>query len=441
LKILFIVPGYGRKKDGSYIESWTMEPLTIAVLAALTPGGIEKKFYDDRVEKIPLTEDADLVAITAETYTALRAYEISKAYRERGIPVVLGGYHPTLLPREAAKYADAIVCGEAEDIWGELLNDAAEGRLNDVYKSTGRPSLSGIRPDRSIFRGKRYLPLALVETSRGCVHGCSFCSISAFYRQSHNQRPAGEVAEEIASLDRRPVFLVDDNIVANPAFAEELFKALIPLKIRWFSQCSIYGTRDRALVRLMRKSGCQGVLIGFESLDQENLEAMNKGWNTSLHSYRKILALLRDEGILVYGTFIFGYEGDTPGTIENALQFAMDEKLFIAAFNQLQPFPGTPVYEEMDKEDRLLSPAWWLQQDYRFGDVVFTPESMAPAELSEGCLEARRKFFRLSSIMKRAIDFKSNCGSLFRVAMFFRFNSLLGRDVEGRRQLMRVVKS
>ena len=177
--------------------------------------------------------------------------------------------------------------------------------------------------------------------------------------------------------------------------------------------------------------------MGFESLDEENLEAMNKGWNESEENYTRALCQLRQEGILVYGTFVFGYDNDTVETIDRALRFAMKEKLFIAAFNQLQPFPGTPIYQKMEKEQRLLDRAWWLKADYRFGDAVFMPNALSPSELGQGCMDARRKFFRFTSILSRALDFTGNCSSLFRALLFFQYNLLLGWEVEERRLLLR----
>jgi len=215
MKVTFIMPSIGRKNSGEYLKTWQMEPLVIALLSSITPEGVEKVFFDDRIEDINYDDPTDLVAMSVETFTAKRAYQISANYRKRGIPVVMGGFHPTLTPHDAKPHADAIVIGEAEGVWQEILTNAAEGKLKEFYQSAEWIALNGTQPDRSIYKDKCYLPVALVESGRGCKFSCSFCSISAFYRQTYRPRPIPGVVEEIKSMRNKTIFFIDDNIAAD----------------------------------------------------------------------------------------------------------------------------------------------------------------------------------------------------------------------------------
>jgi radical SAM superfamily enzyme YgiQ (UPF0313 family) len=429
LKITFIKPNMCSREDQNYVPSDRMEPLTVAILAGLTPPDVELKFFDDRMEDISYDEPTDLVAISVETFTARRAYQISSEYRRRGVPVVLGGFHPTLLPGEAMEQADSVVAGEAEVSWPQVVEDLRHKRLKKFYGSQGRPPLAGVKANRDIYKGKRYLPVTLTQFSRGCRYSCNFCCVSAFYRHTVNHRPVREVVAEIETMGKGTIFFVDDNIAADTAKAIELFEALVPLKIRWVSQISLSFASDEKLLRLMKKSGCVGVLIGFESLDRASLAQMNKKWNAGYGSYESIVRKVRDHGLIIYGTFVFGYDNDTPDTINEALNFATKQRLFIANFNHLMPYPGTPLYEELMREGRLLYDRWWLDPSYRFGHAVFSPVRMSPGELTRACLRARLEFNCCGSIMKRAVDFRANCKNITNAANYFIYNYISRREI------------
>lgn len=435
MKIIFIMPSVGRKKGKKYLKTWQMEPLPIAQIAGLTPKNITKIFFDDRLEEIDYTETADLVAITVETYTAKRAYEIASQYRARGIKVVLGGFHPTLMPDEALEYADAVVVGEAEGQWQKLLMDFQVGNLKKIYKSEQRPSLINIKADRSIFKGKKYLPIALVETARGCKFACQFCSISAFYKKTYNTRPIAEVIEEIKNLKVKTVFFIDDNIVADTQRSIEFFNALIPLKINWVSQVSINIAQDEGMLELMKKSGCIGVLIGFESLDSLNLKQMNKSWNKQVINYELALDRFRKHNIVIYATFLFGYDNDDIDLMKKTLRFGVKQKFFLAAFNHLVPFPGTAIYDSLKNQGRLLYNKWWLDGDYYFGDIAYQPNKMSPQELAAACVKFRKDFYSLKSIGRRAFKSKSNCHGLLRFSNFLMLNLLFRKEVLQRKGL------
>lgn len=428
MKVTFIIPSVGKKDNERYIKTWQMEPLSIAQLAGLTPDSIEMQFFDDRLEQIKYDEPTDLVAISVETYTARRAYQISTIYRKKGIKVILGGFHPTLIPEEAIEYADSVLIGEAEGLWNKVLQDAEDNKLKKFYKSDVRFSLDGLRPNRDIFNGKKYLPLSLVESARGCSFMCNFCSVSSFYKQAYKCRPISEVVKEIKDLKRENIFLIDDNIGVNRTRTKELFEALTSCNVRWIGQISINLLKDDELVSLMAKSGCICVLIGFESLDSHNLEQMNKSWNNK-SAYEEVVQKLRDKGIVMYATFLFGYDYDNLDSFNRVLEFTLKHKFFLVAFNHLIPFPGTALYEKLYNEGRILHDRWWLDSDYRFGDIPFQPKNFSPQELSELCLNFRKKFYSFPSILRRSIDYKANCKNIHMLSTFFSLNLLLKKEV------------
>ena len=430
------MPSVGRKKDQPYVKSWKMEPLPIAALSALTPErDFQKYFADDRLEEIPYELDVDAVAITTETYTAQRAYQIAAKFRSRNIPVILGGFHATLLPDETSQHADSIMIGEAEGCWQEMLDDLTAGALKPRYQNQTKTSLQNIFPDRSIYAGKKYMDLAMLETSRGCRYDCEFCSISAFFKKQWRERPVEDVITEIKSTGKRNWFFVDDNIGTDFQRLEKLLQALEKLNIRWVGQLSIEATARPALLRLMRKSGCLGVLIGFESINPANLDQMGKSINRTVSDYETAINNLRRNGLVVYGSFVFGYDHDTRETFEETFKFAVRNKLFFAAFSHLVPSPGTPLYARLEKNGRLLHKKWWLNPDYRFGDIAFQPKQLSPKELGRLCLKYRQRFYSPVSIFRRGFDCRANCRSPFMAAMFYIQNIAARRDIHLRQEL------
>ena len=340
MKVTFIVPCVGKRPGARYPRSWQMEPLAIAQLSALTPHEWERRFYDDRIESIPYDESTDLVAINVETYSARRAYQIADCFRRRGISVIMGGFHATMVPDEVAAHADVIVIGEAEGKWPQLLADVKAGRLQPRYASAERPEMTGMQPDWSIYGDKRYVSLALTETGRGCCYGCEFCSISSFFHRSYRARPVEDVVEEVRRRGAKNLFFVDDHIAVDPDRTRSLLEALTPLRIRWVGQVSLAVAQDESLLKLFSRSGCMGVLIGFESMNPASLEQMGKRMNDQCRDYDTIIPRFRKHGLGIYATFMFGYDDDTEDSFRRTLDFAIRHQFFFTAFNHLVPFPA-----------------------------------------------------------------------------------------------------
>ncbi|MHB9133228.1 MAG: B12-binding domain-containing radical SAM protein [Armatimonadota bacterium] len=431
-RLTLIYPCIGRFPGDRYVRSWQMQPLAMAALAGMTPPEWEITFYDDRLEEIDYDTPADLVGISIETFTARRGYQIAAEFRKRQVPVVLGGYHATFCPDEALAHADAVCVGEAEGVWQSILADAAAGTLQRRYDGDGRRLLDGIQPDRRIFAEKPYFSLALVETGRGCPYRCDFCSISAFHQATYRRRPIPEIVEELRQLREKHVFFVDDNMIGDPQNARELFRALKPLGLQWVSQASINVAQDDELLRLMVESGCVGLLIGFESLNSDNLKKMGKRVNQT-ERYHAALARLRSAGVVIYGTFVFGYPHDTPALFAETVRFAREEKLFLAAFNHVVPFPGTPLYAELAESGQLRYPQWWLSEEYRFGQVPFHPQGMSAEEIEQHCHAVRKGFYSGMSILQRSLDLRANCAGMRMMSAFYGLNFLLQREVAQKR--------
>jgi radical SAM superfamily enzyme YgiQ (UPF0313 family) len=424
MKITFLRPNMSAARAAD-----AMQPLAFAVLAAHTPPHVELALYDERIEPVDMEHSTDLVAMTVETYTARRAYHLADHFRQRGIPVVMGGYHPTFLPDEALEHADAVVIGDAEHVWGQVVQDAAQGTLRRVYQQEQQPALEYAAFDRRLFADKRYAALVPVQYGRGCRFACDFCSIHAFYGHTLRQRPIRDVVAEIEALDSRYVLLVDDNIFADPQRAADLFTALIPLNIRWACQVSIDVARDARLLDLMAKSGCISALIGFESLNTDNLRQMKKQWNLRHTDYATAIEQFHARGIMLYATFVFGYDQDTPEAFDVTVDFALRSRFFLANFNPLTPTPGTPLYDRLHAEGRLLYDRWWLDPQFSYGQATFQPRGMTADDLTAGCFRARQQFNRYGAIFQRALNRQANCRTLAQLGIFLAANWVSRREI------------
>lgn len=434
MKLTLIQPSIGKIKEEKYVKSWQMQPLSIAVLAGMTPENVEIEFYDDRFDEILYDKQTDLVAMPIETYTAQRVYNIAREFRRREVPVVMGGIHAALVPEEVIANSDATIIGDAEGIWEKVITDLRYGKLKKVYNPPRMKKgiLPHVVPRRDLFKEKPYISLGMVETGRGCPFTCDFCAIAGSFEGSYRSKSIEDIVSDIESVPGKNLYFVDDNFVSNFRRTKDLCKALIPLNKKWFSHGSINMTNDLELLTLLEKSGCANILIGFESLNPKNLEAMGKSWNIAKRGYSDAIKRLRDHGVTVYATFVFGYDNDTTDDFGRTFDFAIEQKFALAAFNHLVPFPGTPLYHRLKEEKRLFEDKWWLRSGYKFGEVVFQPKNMSAETLAEKCFELRTKFYSYSSTFKRMFDFKANCKGPYQSLIYLAANLVSKKGIAQR---------
>lgn len=398
MRLLLVAPS---RSEALVVAGRTMSmapPMNLGIVASLTPDHWEVEIADENIQTLDYETKADLVGITATTKTASRAYSIAGEFRRRGVPVVLGGIHPSTLPEEGCDHADAVVVGEAEDAWPRLVRDFENGRLDRIYRSSQLAAAETIPvPRRDLFKPKGYLTINTVSTTRGCPYACSFCTVSRVFGQAFRLRPIDAVLQEIDNMHTKTVYFIDDNIVGNPRYAKDLFRALIPKKIRWAGQSSISLARDQELLRLAAASGCMGLFIGFESIDAESLRQVGKKANV-VADYEAAVKRMHQHGLAIFGAFIFGFDEDDESVFERTVQFARRARLEGAQFNTLTPYPGTAVFAQLQKEERILTTDW---SRYNMSDVVFAPKKMSPEMLQQGHDWAWREFYSLPSIVHR----------------------------------------
>ncbi len=382
------------------IKSYWFARLSLTTLAALTPPEIEVAITDENVEEIDFNEDVDLVGLTAMTMHAIRAYEIADRFRARGIPVVMGGLHASSLPQEAKEHVDAVVIGEAEGVWTKLLEDFQQGRLQPFYQSQGFCSLkSQPHPRLNLLKKQHYWTVNCVQATRGCPFSCDFCSVAQFFGDTYRYRPVDEVIEEVKQLPPGYFTFVDDNIMGRPVYAKELFQKLAPLKRVWTSQGSLTMAKDDELLTLAAKSGCYALFVGIESLTQDNLTAMNKSIN-SVARYEDAIKKIRDHGIMIVGSFIFGFDHDDDSVFERTVRFCERNKIDLPIFFVLTPVPGTRLYKKMEEDGRILHKDW---SRYNGSNVVFKPKLISEETLFNGYSWAFQEIYSYSSIAKRIL--------------------------------------
>lgn len=389
-----------RHRGGIFKKSLRYGPLTLTTLAALVPAELRARvvIFDEGVEDIPLDLEADLIGMTVITGTANRAYALSAHFRARGITVVLGGPHVTLLPEEAARHADAVVTGYAEDTWPELLRDFAAGSLQERYDQGSDFRLDRpVFPARHLLDARRYLTLDVFEATRSCTHSCEFCVAPSAWGRRPYQKPVEHVVEDIRRQGAKKLIFVDLNLISDRAYATALFEALIPLKVRWFGLSTLLIAKDRALLNLMARSGCKGLLIGFETISPTNLQKSKKRFNRP-EEYRDAVMLLHRYGISVMGCFVFGLDDDTPQVFQRTAEFVVDASIDLPRFAIATPFPGTPFFARLEREGRILTRNWEL---YDGQHVVFRPARMSAEQLQVGHEQAWRFAYRYRSIARR----------------------------------------
>jgi radical SAM superfamily enzyme YgiQ (UPF0313 family) len=389
-----------RHRGGIFKRSLRYAPLTLTTLASLVPDDLnaEVMLVDEGIEDVDPTLTADVVGMTVITGTAPRAYSLARHFRSRGIPVVLGGPHVTLVPEDAEPHADSVVVGYAEDTWPELLRDLVAGRLRRRYTQRPDLSLAGRPfPRRDLLPARRFLTTNVFEATRGCIHNCEFCVVPSAWGRKPYQKPVAEVAADIRQHGARKLIFVDLNLIADREYAVDLFEALTPLGVEWYGLSTVLIADDRPLLDLAARSGCRGLLIGFESLIGPNLRGVSKVFNRP-KQYAQVVDRLHERGVAVYGCFVFGFDHDTPSVFRETAQFAVDAGIDLPRFAISTPFPGTPLHQRLAREGRILTRDWEL---YDGQHVVFQPAQMTVAELQQGTERAWRLAYSVPSILRR----------------------------------------
>jgi radical SAM superfamily enzyme YgiQ (UPF0313 family) len=406
-KLLIMMPDgrIHKLKLGSLIRSFREAPLTATSLAALVPEelGFDIQVVDESIDKIPLDEHFDLVAISCLTGTVVKAYEYADHFRSRGIPVVLGGVHVTLLPEEAAQHADAIVTGFAEKAWPQLLRDFVKGEMKPHYFQTEQHFHDIPAPRRDLQRKSGYMVPNVVSATRGCKGVCDFCSVSAAHF-GWSTRPIPEVINEVKNLPSNRFVFNDVSMGEDMEYFKELLTAMIPLKKKWGGLVSTKVFRDPEILPLLKKSGCIYLLLGFESIDNSALQSISKGFN-KFEEYKYIIDSMRQNDIVLMACFIFGFDHDDKGIFERTVDFVNEYKVDIPRYAIFTPYPKTEAFSKLEREGRLLHRHW---QHYDTQHVVFQPMQMTPEELDRGFIQAYKTTYTPWAALKRTISTGKN---------------------------------
>jgi len=444
MKILLISPERERKKEETFL--FKLGFLNLPYVAAVTPSDVEVKIVDETCQKINFEEKVDLVGITAQTPVAPRAYQIAEEFKKRGVPVVMGGVHASMLPEEALQHVDAIVVGEAEEVWPDLIEDMRRGKLKRIYQGDEfiNPSRLPL-PRRDLLQERFYFPLKLLETTRGCPHHCDFCGVSKFFGYRYRNRPISEIERELKTLfkkgpvmdptlkkvlslfskdlpyflKRRLLYVIDSNIAGHKRFCFDLVSLLKEFDLLWYGHAPISIAFDQKLLKGFSQSGCIALNIGFESFSPKNLQVMGKGFNHPGH-YGEAVQRIHGQGIGIMGTFIVGLDDDDQGVFQRIIDFCIDHKLDWALAFIMAPYPGTDSFLRLDKEGRIFSKDW---EKYDSLNVVYQPLLMSAEDLEKGMRSVWKEVFSLPSIYKRILK-RPWVHPLFYLVMNWQFHQL-----------------
>ncbi|AWH89992.1 radical SAM protein [Limnobaculum parvum] len=401
-----------RKRGGIFKRSLRYQPLTLTTLAALIPKDlpIDVALIDESITEIPADLTADMIGLTVITGTASRAYFLADQFRAKGMSVVLGGPHVTLLPDEAAEHADTICVGYAEQSWPQLLRDVMTGQLQKRYQQAPDFNLDDPHmpfPERHRFNSEDFLTQAVFEATRACTHNCEFCVAPTAWGRKQYQHPVEWVVNDIRQFvertGKRKLIFVDLNLVSDIGYAKALFTALIPLKIKWFGLSTVLIAHNEELMELMARSGCKGLLLGLETVTTGSLGDAGKKFNSSVN-YRELVAKLHKLGISIQGCFVFGLDHDTVDTFDATVELVIDAGIDLPRFSILTPFPATPLYQRLEQEQRILTKNWEL---YDAQHVVFQPKLLTVKQLEDGHERAWKKIYQYNNIVRRLWNAKN----------------------------------
>jgi radical SAM superfamily enzyme YgiQ (UPF0313 family) len=389
LKILLISPCQdpARRTPGPL----QMPQMALPILAALTPEKHEVRVVEEEFEDIDFSLTPDLVGISMMTANAPRGYLVARRFREKGARIVIGGMHPSVLPDESQAHADAVVVGEGEPVWPELVADAEAGRLKPRYKAEAQADLaSQPHPRRDLMPRRRFMNLAPVTTTRGCPYRCEFCSVPAVFGLKIRHYPVDWIVEDVKRSGSKYHMILDDNVVGQPSFAIEMFKALKPLRIIWVGQASMSFAHNEELMRLAHESGCRGLFFGLETVSETSMKRMKKSFS-GLAEVEEGIRAIQAHGIKFHASVVFIFD--------ETVDFLVRTRAHSVTFNILTPYPGTAVYDRLKAEGRLFTEDWFY---YDHTTVVFRPQTMTAQALAEGQLQARRRFYSFWNILRRS---------------------------------------
>lgn len=407
LKILMIQPTLMRL-SGEPVQARKRLIMTMVTpyLAGLTPGTDDVTVIDDKVQKIPYEGDFDLVAISTTTGSANRAYDISRRFRERKIPVVMGGFHATLHPAETLVHADSVVVGEAENVWMPLLDDLRRGGIRSLYKGDSPSDMKSLpRPRYELLDLSRYrIHMMPIQATRGCNYHCDFCEVPVVYDGAYRMRPIEDIVEEIQQQKKvmgiNQFQFIDDQLTGKHAFARELFKALKPLDIRWSCLWTLNTNHDEELLDLALEAGCIHVNIGMESINQENLDEIHKKQN-HVKDYINLLKAMEKRKLFYSLNLMFGLDHDTPDVFPATLDFLEKARAPLAFFSIVSPREGTPLRTRLNAENRVVDPT---ADQFSSGHVcMFLPKNMTKEQVEKGIDWIQRSFYSPRSIVKRLL--------------------------------------
>ncbi len=404
-KILFIFPKWPEKSLWGQL-SYKFPPLGLLTIAGVTPEQYDIDFVDENVQPIDYDTDAQLIALSVMTPLAPRAYEIGDAFRKRGKTVVMGGIHVSLNPDEAGSHADAVVAGEAEQIWPLVLEDHSRGQLKAHYCAKGLIDLSEAYPPprRDLLATGKYLTRSTIQLMRGCPFDCEFCSVTAFSGRKFRHQPLDAFVADYRTLPDRFVFIVDDNLLAKRSVAMDLFDRLRGIPKWWGSQVTISVADNEELLKKMAACGCKSLFIGFESLNQENLDGIGKKFIRASKNADRIKRI-QDHGIGILGSFIVGLDHDDASVFEGLYDFITANRVEAFLINVLTPFPGTHLTRRLEREGRILSRDW---SKYDMNTVLYRPRNFSPEELQARFDELNRSLYSWSSIARRTLKPRKN---------------------------------
>ena len=401
-RVLLIFP---REKGVKYSND-TLYPfpmLGLTLLASLFPKGYEVRIVNEAIEEIDFESEVDLVGITALTCVIHRAYEVADRFRKKGVKVILGGVHPSLLPEEAKDHADSVFIGEAEGRIEEVIKDFETGTLKPFYKDQTWPNLKQMPIPRRDLLGKKYSPVfKAIETTRGCPNRCDFCSVPTINGRHYRIRPLEEVDQELSSIIKKKgeyLFLADDNVMAREDYAESLFEIFKRHGVKWMGFATVQVAKKENLLKKAQESGCISLFIGFESLLQENLDSVSKRF-VDTRELSELIRTIQNHRIGIHGSFIFGFDGDDPTVFKKTVEFVQGNNIELPTFSILTPFPGTPLRKRLEDEGRILDCDW---SHYDLSHVVFKPKKLTVRELQEGYLWAQKYTCAPRSILKRLL--------------------------------------